>query len=146
MRDTTHLSAIRAVAPSGIFKSLAVASAVVAMLWPNAGQTAEPALAGSQWQLTSVGTTAMPSGGTLQFSNDQVTGRGPCNRFFATYRQFGARLGIDRLGSTKMMCPGQMEREKAFFDGLGNVASFRIDGSSLSLLDKSGGVVIRLSR
>lgn len=128
-------------------RHVVLALAVLAMAWPNeARPQQDAALASTNWRLVSVGATAMPGAGAISFSNDQMTGRGPCNRFFATYRQYGQRLEVDRLGSTKVACPGQMDKEKALFDALATVAGFRRENDGLSLTDKSGSVVIRLAR
>lgn len=128
-------------------RNIVLALALLAIAWPNeARPQPEAALASTNWRLVSVGAFAMPGAGAISFSADQMTGRGPCNRFFATYRQFGQKLEIDRLGSTKVACPGQGDKEKALFDALATVAGFRREHDGLSLTDKSGTVMIRLAR
>ena len=52
---------------------------------------------------------------TLIFGTDaKVSGNGGCNNFFGTFKLDGRSLNIGELGSTRMMCEGNMELEDAY--------------------------------
>ena len=52
---------------------------------------------------------------TLRFGTDaKVSGNGGCNNFFGTFTLDGRRLKFGELGSSRMMCEGNMELEDAY--------------------------------
>jgi putative lipoprotein len=97
-------------------------------------------LAGSEWG---------PAGGeqSLQFGNGRVTGHSGCNRYTGGYEQDGNKLTLGPLAATKMACsPDQMEKERAWFEMLGQVSAFEATHLVLKLKGASGEVIVTLQR
>ncbi len=55
----------------------------------------------------------------------------------------GDKLRLSRIVATRMACPDGMEQEQLFLKSLGDVEHYRIIGSQLELLDRSGEVIAR---
>jgi heat shock protein HslJ len=78
---------------------------------------------------------------TLSFSGDNVSGQGPCNRYFGTVTAGDAvsELTIGPLASTQMMCPGEaMQQEKDYLDALSSVIRFSFNTTRLTLTAQQG--------
>lgn len=62
---------------------------------------------------------------TLQITDGKVTGKGGCNRYFgAITRQGDGVLTLGGMGSTRMMCMGDLAgKEMAFLQMLGKVST-----------------------
>jgi heat shock protein HslJ len=72
-----------------------------------------------------------------------------CNSYFGSYVQDGANLSISGVGSTKMACTtpeGVMAQESRYLQSLGSVATAKVSGNELSLLDKSGKEIVTARR
>jgi heat shock protein HslJ len=103
-------------------------------------------LVGTAWTLTSISSgdavTSIVSGTeiTTGFAPDEtVSGSAGCNRFHGTYTWAGDRLSFSSIATTKMACADYvMAQEGVFLDAMGEVASYAIDGTQLTLLDGSG--------
>jgi heat shock protein HslJ len=104
-------------------------------------------LTNTSWRLLQLGervvdNPAGPAAVNLQLDaqNPRVTGFAGCNRMFGGYSLNGDELKFDDLGATKMACAegSRMKLEQDYFDMLANVASWKISGSSLQLLDSGG--------
>jgi heat shock protein HslJ len=81
----------------------------------------------------------------LSAQTDDVEGSGGCNRFATKYQHDGIKLGFDRAMATKMGCDAPINQlESAFFDALQTVATHRVTGDRLELLDAAGRVVLQL--
>jgi heat shock protein HslJ len=110
-----------------------------------------PNLAGSSWVAESVdgqGTVGRPPV-TLTFeSGERAVGSTGCNSYFAAVRMSGrASLRFGQAGSTRMACPpAVMEQEQRFLSALEAVRSYRLDGTTLVLLDERGISRMRLIR
>lgn len=117
---------------------------------PPAEEPAEPALGleGPTWQLVSFvdseGSMAPAEvEATIRFEDGQVGGNASCNRFFASYTLEGDQLTISQAGSTMMACPEPaMSQEQAFLANLGQVASYAISGTELTLFDAAGTALL----
>lgn len=75
-----------------------------------------------------------------------VSAQGHCNRHFGTFEADDAAgtLVIRMVGSTRMGCPeGVMQEEAEFLAALGRVATFTIEGESLTL--EGGNAVARFA-
>jgi heat shock protein HslJ len=67
-------------------------------------------------------------------ADGRVVGHGGCNRFFGGYKLDGDGLRFSALGSTKMACPGDIDRlEQALFNALGSARRFKLSGDMLEL-------------
>jgi len=83
----------------------------------EAGST--PSLAGSEWQVTKMGSAAIVSGKepSIRFTEDgKIAGTTGCNRFFGTYAQEAAKVTFSGTGATKMACleDNVMQQEATF--------------------------------
>jgi heat shock protein HslJ len=85
---------------------------------------------------------------TLKFQDDsQITGLSGVNRYFGQYSAFGSSLAITGLGNTEMAGPAPlMRQESAYLSLLHTVSAYRVNGTTLSLIDRTGKVVLRLTR
>lgn len=97
-------------------------------------------LAGTSWQVETMGGTAIVAGSEPQitFTQDgQINGTTGCNRFFGAYAQTGAQLVFSNLGMTKMACmeDGIMGQEMAF--------AAILSGKTEGRIDSLGNLVIR---
>ncbi len=77
----------------------------------------------------------------LHADEQRVAGYGGCNRLLGSYSLSGDSLTFSQMAGTMMACDEGMEYEQAFHDALGKVASWRIDGERLELLDGNGTAV-----
>jgi len=124
----------------------------------SSSNTAAPApaknsagLEGTSWVLssytdssgTSVDAVAKPPA-TLSFTADAVSGSTPCNNFSGTYKSDGSSLTIELGPMTAKACTDDAgnKQEAAITTNMANVASFSIDGSDLTLKDKSGATLL----
>jgi copper homeostasis protein (lipoprotein) len=107
--------------------------------------------AGTRWVLMRLGTepVRLANGQREAFivfdpKAGKVTGAGGCNNFTGSLVTSGAAgLKLGALASTKKACPGARDWETPFLQALGQVASRRISGAHLELLDTAGVVVAR---
>ena len=77
----------------------------------------------------------------LQPSNTNLVGFSGCNRMFGQYVLNGASLKFGGLGGTRMFCEGRMDLEQKYLAMFGEVAGWKLDGTTLQLLDASTKVV-----
>lgn len=112
---------------------------------PAPAPTPPATLAGTAWTVTGVNSTPVAGGAvpTLDFSTDQVSGTGGCNRYFGGYTLSGSALTVAQLGSTQMACEtAVMDAEQAFLAALQKAASVRLNGTDLEIVDAAGAVVV----
>jgi heat shock protein HslJ len=105
-------------------------------------------LAGTSWQATGInnGKEAVVSQEgtekvTALFGDDgTLSGSGGCNSYTGTYTTSGTdQITIGALAATEMACPEPvMEIEQMYFAALGTVATYRIEGATLTLRDAAG--------
>ena len=83
----------------------------------------------------------------LSFDSGQASGMGSCNGFGGDYKVSGSKLTFGPMISTMMACMPQevMDQEQAYLAALGKTASYRVDGSQLTLLDASGNVLAKFT-
>ena len=108
----------------------------------------EKPLVGTEWQLVQImgrDFVAEDDAFTLLLhDNGNVTGRGDCNRFTATYVVTPTRaLTIADFGSTRRYCEN-FEVENRYFDMLSGVTHYEMDAESMLLL--SNGVLVAIMR
>ena len=69
----------------------------------------------------------------------KLVGSGGCNRLMGSWKQDGSQLQIGQVAGTRMACRGAAaSTESALLKMLGQVASWRIHGEQLELLDAKG--------
>jgi heat shock protein HslJ len=105
-------------------------------------------LAGTSWQATGInnGKEAVVSEAgtekvTAMFGADgTLSGSGGCNTYSGPYTTSGTdQITIGALASTMMACPEPaMSIEQMYFAALGTVATYQIDGTTLTLRDADG--------
>src|SRR5262245_31399603 len=70
------------------------------------------------------------------FADETIGGSTGCNRFTAPFTVDGDSLELGNIAATQMACIPPFDTvERAYLAALGKVASWRMDGSSLVLLD-----------
>ena len=107
-------------------------------------------LAGTSWQATGInnGKEAVVSEAgtekvTATFRADgTLSGSGGCNTYSGTYTTAGAdQITIGALAATEMACEEPaMQIEQMYFTALANVATYQIDGNTLTLRDADGAM------
>ena len=85
---------------------------------------------------------------TLEVADDgSVSGNTAVNRYGGNVTMEGQKIKFGSLRMTRRAGPPTlMKQESRFMQALGKVAGFRIDDSTLKLLDSNGHVVVRLSK
>ncbi len=109
-------------------------------------------LAGTSWTATGInnGKEAVESNAqtekvTAEFGADgNLTGSGGCNTYTATYETSDPDgLKIGPVASTKMACEDDANTvEQQYFAALENVATYSIDGTTLTLRDADGSTQV----
>lgn len=109
-------------------------------------------LENSLWTLNGIATdesvvsTWIDSEINIQFTEGKVMGYTGCNDFFGSYQLDGATLTLSELGQTKRACDEERgQRELAWVLALADVAAYRIEMSSLTLLDADGRILLLLT-
>ena len=100
------------------------------------------------WRLTQLGDEVIenPPGEKavnfqLQASNTKLVGFSGCNRMFGQYALEGASLKFDGVGGTRMFCEARMDLEQKFLAMLGQVTGWKINGTTLQLVDNTGKAI-----
>lgn len=87
---------------------------------------------------------------TAVFGDDgTLSGSAGCNTYSAAYTTDGGTIAIGEPAATRKACAkpaGVMEQEQAYLDALPSAVSFRVEGSSLSLLTSEGTYVAIFQR
>ena len=101
-------------------------------------QTQRP-LVGTEWQLIQLGGRNVEAGEgqfTVEFHADGLlSGVGSCNRLTGRYEVLADRgLKVQPVGMTMMMCPSDMDTERALGVALEEADHYDMDGPMLLLL------------
>lgn len=106
-----------------------------------------PALEGTAWVLTSLGSTPAGAQVTLRFDGDRANGTDGCNRYTVPVTRSGASLTLGGPGaSTQMACPDPvMAQAQAWMQALSSTRTYRVEGGSLQLLGSDGAVLATLA-
>lgn len=104
--------------------------------------TADQPLQQTHWKLSSLADSSQLAHESqrtpdLQFNSraKRVAGSTGCNRFMGSYTLKGQQLKFRQLATTMMACSRGMDTEEAYLDALSKVASWKVHGDSLELLD-----------
>ena len=121
-----------------------LSSAVVASA--TAASSATP-LAATHWVLTgprAIGAAAADVTVTALFDGTTVSGESGCNAYHAPYHVRGSTMTIGKeIASTLRSCPrAPTAVERAYLQRLPRVRSYKISGTTLSLSNRSGSVLL----
>lgn len=109
------------------------------------GHAPVPALQDTAWALATLPGVPTPLAATptLRFEAGRVQGSDGCNRYGAPYTAAHGRLQIGPNGTiTRMACPEPVSRLAASFNAaLATAQAYRIDGTTLLLLDGAGATL-----
>lgn len=114
----------------------------------SGGETDNASIYGQTWSLQFIdGMGAVESKATLRVEEGgKVTGRAPCNRYFASATIKGTEIALTKPGATMMACEQTlMKQESAFFDALEKVASFKMENGRLVLMAADGRELLRFA-
>lgn len=96
-------------------------------------------LEGTQWQLQRMNGQPVPTGMnvTMEFTADTFGGTGFCNSYGGNYRLEGNTIVVDQTVMTMMACIGDNrdQLEQTHIAALGVVATYQVDGDTLTLFD-----------
>lgn len=139
-----HRSILLAVATMGVLAVGAIVAVIVFAAWSSPST----ALTQPTWTLTRLVvdgqeqalSSSSPATLHLGAQDGQLTGSGGCNAFSGAYGLHGTQLQIGRLGFTAMGCldPVVSGQESRYFEALAQVATYRLDGNTLTLRDDHG--------
>jgi heat shock protein HslJ len=80
---------------------------------------------------------------TAEFTEDQISGSGGCNRFSGGYTTDGNTIRIGPLASTMMACVGDaMTVEADYLARLDEAATYAIKDGTLTMINDTGQVVL----
>lgn len=79
----------------------------------------------------------------LDRASHRMSGSGGCNRLMGPYDLEGDRLRFEGAARTMMACAHGMKTEGALVDALDKVREWKVNGSTLSLMDADGHVLAR---
>lgn len=109
----------------------------------------EMKLANASWLMTSSPerTSLMKYNMSLDVdaTNNKISGKGPCNRFFATISFGYKNLRIENIAGTKIFCPESMADEKEYYKLLETVVSYEQANSLLMLKDHNNKTIFSFS-
>lgn len=82
----------------------------------------------------------------IDATNNKISGKGPCNRFFATINFGYKNLKIENIASTKMFCQETMADEKEYYKLLESVASYEQTNNLLILKGHNNKVLFTFAQ
>jgi heat shock protein HslJ len=111
---------------------LALASCITPVL------SAEP-IVGIDWQLLAIDGQVTDTVATLRMDDvGNVSGRAPCNRWFAVTAAPLPAFQLTGIGATRMACD-DLAKEDAFFDALSDMQTAALDGDRNLILTAPDG-------
>lgn len=107
-------------------------------------------LTGTTWRVTTIASADAVSSTiagtelTAEFGDDgTVGGTDGCNRYHAEYSVSDGSITIGAFAGTLMACEPEIEQQaQAFREAMGSAAAYEIAGTSLSILDGSGNLLL----
>lgn len=122
---------------------------VVKMVKQQADSDERASIFGQPWTLTFIDGIGAIEASKASFQveeNGKITGRAPCNGYFASADIKGSSMTISKPGATMMACEQKlMTQEQAFFAALEKVAGFKVENGALVLAAQDGRVLLRFA-
>ncbi len=143
------------VAPLAQLEPVVIVTNLVAQTQPAASseplpQTVELPLLGVTWEATFIGETPVPPGVevTLLIEDDmRAGGVGGCNSFFSQSTVTADTFAIGEVARTQRSCLYERNMlEQSYFDALKAAVTWRVDGDTLTLLDRTGKPAVTFER
>lgn len=113
-------------------------------------QTVAAPLEKTQWKLVWLPGTKIESATPqkapyieLDSASHRMSGSGGCNRLMGAYELDGDHLKFASTERTMMACADGMSTDNALVKALENAREWKVNGSTLSLLDTNGHTVAR---
>ena len=80
----------------------------------------------------------------IDLKENRISGNGGCNNYFASIEHYSSTaLSFSAIGATRMLCLSD-NIENAYFQTLQEVATYKIQENSLSLLNEQGEEVVKM--
>ena len=80
----------------------------------------------------------------IDLKENRISGNGGCNNYFASIEHYSSTaLSFSAIGATRILCLSD-NIENAYFQTLQEVATYKIQENSLSLLNKQGEEVVKM--
>ncbi len=115
------------------------------MVFNGAVSASQHPLLGTSWRVAKVQGVVVPTGLTLTFDADRVSGTTGCNQFWAPVEYLDPpAIDVGAPQSKRVYCLGAMSIERAFLASLETVETFEVDGATLRLKMHDGDVFVEL--
>ena len=86
-------------------------------------------------------------GVNAEFDGSTMSGVSGCNRYNTSYEATGNEISFGPIAGTKMACPEpEMSVEARYLELLATVATFEVDGRSMSMSDGDGTPILQFAR
>ncbi len=125
----------------GMLRTSLILTAILSFCSPDetvSGQTETTDV----WVLQSVNDEPVTERITLEFPEEgRISGRAPCNSYFASQSAPLPWFEIGDIGATKVACPA-LEQEQEYFENLRIMSSAEITGDTLILRSVTGFEVV----
>jgi heat shock protein HslJ len=121
---------------------------LVILLAACASGPADLSMAGTQWQLISIGEQPLAAGmpaPTARFQVDgKLQGSAGCNSYFTTYQAKDKQITLQMIAKTDMACSpaSLMDLEDRFIKALGKTKGYQGLNNQLQLIDGTGQVLL----
>ena len=132
---------------------LVVAVLLAACGGDDDGGAQDPAdLEGDPWVLTQMltadgETEIVDVGVNAEFDGSTMSGVSGCNNYNTSYEATGNEISLGPIAGTQMACPEpQMSVEARYLQLLETVATFEVDGRSMSMSDTDGTPILQFAR
>ena len=97
-------------------------------------------IAGVDWHLVGLEGQDLGWEASLRLDGEKLSGKAPCNRWFATNTAALPAVSIQAIGATKMACP-VLAAESAYFEALQAMQRAELDQGHLYLIGPEGRVM-----
>ena len=116
-----------------LFAALALAACVPPAL-------SEDEIAGVDWHLVGLEGQSVDWTASLRIDGDKLSGKAPCNSWFAKTSATLPEVSIGPIGATRMACP-DLAAETVFFEALSAMQRAELDQGHLYLIGPEGRIM-----